>query len=80
MKIKELECRGQPAVALEVARRGMRGAQETGGTTQAEARGVRDVLGQRKGEPSCQGFGRLRPFLRQPLSTGGVWVTGWSTR
>ena len=28
MKIKELECRGQPAVALEVARRGMRGAQE----------------------------------------------------
>ena len=82
MKIKELECQGQPAVALEVARRGMWGAQErkTGGTTQAESRGLREVLGQRKGEPNCQGFGRLRPLLRQPLSTGGVWVTGWSTR
>lgn len=49
---------------------------KTGGTLQAEARGLLKVLGQRNGELNCQGFGRLRPLLRQPHSTGGVWVTG----
>lgn len=70
MKIKELECRCQPAVALEVARRGIQRARErkTGGTTQAEARGLCEVLGQRKGELNCQGD---NPSYRRGV---GYWV------
>lgn len=78
MKIKELESQGQPEAALKVARRGIQGVWErkTGSTKQAEALGLHEVLGQRKGGLNCQSFGRLHPHLPQSLSTEGV-VNYW---